>query len=115
MVIKNIYETTVTEEEWNEIINNSEQLVVVDFYADWCMPCLMLTPIIEELAHKMKDVKFVKINVDENEKLSRKYKILSIPSIIIFKKGKEIDRIIGAQSYDSIEKKIKSKLDENNS
>ncbi|MEK6859246.1 MAG: thioredoxin domain-containing protein [Nanoarchaeota archaeon] len=79
----------------NEIINHN------------CMPCLMMSPVIEELAENMKEVKFVKINVDDNQELSQKYKISSIPCLIIFKNGKEAERIIGAHSSDIIEKKLK--------
>jgi thioredoxin 1 len=107
---KNDPETEITDEEFNEIINNSHKVVVVDFFAEWCMPCLMLAPIIEDLAEQMKDVKFVKINVDDNEALSGKYKISSIPCLIIFKEGKEVDRIIGAHSSEIIENKIKNWL-----
>lgn len=102
----------ISEEEFNEIINNSHKLVVVDFYAEWCMPCVMMGPIIEELAESksMKDVKFVKINVDENQELSSKYRISSIPCLIVFKSGREVDRIIGGQPADVLEEKIKRHL-----
>ena len=110
MAARNDKETEVTIEEFNEIINNSYKLVVVDFFAEWCMPCLMLAPVIEELAEKMPEIKFVKLNTDENRKLSSKYGISSIPCLIIFKNGKEIDRMIGAQSGEAIEKKIKKYL-----
>lgn len=100
----------ITDEEFNEIINNSHKVVVVDFYAEWCMPCLMVSPIIEELAEEMKEVKFVKINSDDNQDLSKEYDISSIPCLIIFKEGKEVDRILGAQPKENIEKKIKSWL-----
>lgn len=107
---KNDSESEITNEEFDKIINNSHKLVVIDFYAEWCMPCLMLAPIIEDLAEHMKDVKFVKINVDDNQELSKKYKISSIPCLIIFKEGKEISRIIGAHSAEAIEEKIKERL-----
>ena len=102
----------LTEEEFNEIINNSHKLVVVDFYAEWCMPCVMLSPVIEELAESdsMKEVKFVKINVDDNQKLAGKYKVSSIPCLIVFQNGKEVDRIIGGQSSEVLEEKIMKHL-----
>lgn len=105
-------ETEITEEEFNEIIHNGHKLVVVDFFAEWCMPCLMLAPVIDELAEQdsMKEVKFTKINVDDNQGLAGKYKVSSIPCLIIFKGGKEIDRIIGGQSSEFIEEKVKSYL-----
>lgn len=112
MAIKNDAEAEITEEEFKEIINNGHKLVVVDFFAEWCMPCLMLAPIIDELSESdsMEEVKFVKINIDENHRLAQKYNISSIPCLIIFQKGKEVDRIIGAQSGEAIEEKIKSHL-----
>lgn len=110
MVAKNDSETEITNEEFNEIINNSHKIVVVDFWAEWCMPCLMMTPIIEDLAEAMRDVKFTKINVEDNKQLSEKYKISSIPCLIVFKEGKEVDRIIGAHSADVIENRIRNHL-----
>ena len=85
MVSKNDSAMEITDQEFSEVINNSHKLVVVDFFADWCMPCLMLAPIIEDLAKQMKEVKFVKINVDDNKELSGKYEIRSIPCLIVFK------------------------------
>lgn len=107
---KNDSAMEITNHEFNDIINNSHKLVVVDFFADWCMPCLMIAPVIEELADEMKDVKFVKINIDDNKELSRKYEIRSIPCLIIFKDGKEVDRIIGNRTGEEIERRIRSFL-----
>ena len=103
---KNDSAMEITNHEFKDIINNSHKLVVVDFFADWCMPCLMLTPVLEELADNMKEVKFVKINVDDNQELSRKYEVRSIPCLIIFKDGKEVDRIIGNRTREEIERRI---------
>jgi len=110
MVAKNDSAMEVTNEDFKSIINNSHKLIVVDFFAEWCMPCLIVSPIIEELAEEMKDIKFVKINSDDNQDLSKEYNISSIPCLIIFKDGKEVDRILGAQPKENIEKKIKSWL-----
>lgn len=110
MVARNDPETEVTIEEFNEIINNSHKLVLVDFFAEWCMPCLMLAPVIEELADKIKDVKFVKLNVDDNQELAKKYGISSIPCLIIFKDGQEVGRMIGNQTGEAIEEKLNSYL-----
>ena len=108
----NSSEVEVTEKEFDEIIKNGHKLVVVDFFAEWCMPCVMIAPIIEELAESdlMKEVKFTKINIDDNGTLARKYNVSSIPCLIIFKNGKEVDRIIGNQSADIIENTIKNYL-----
>ena len=98
----------VNEDEFKDIVNNSKKIVVADFYAEWCMPCLMLAPIIEELAKDMPDVKFVKVNTEDHEELAMKYNISSIPCLIIIKEGKEAGRIIGSHSQDVIENKIKA-------
>lgn len=100
----------VTDEEFNEIVNNSHKIVVVDFFAEWCMPCLMISPIIDELSESMNEVKFVKMNIDENKDLAANLNVSSIPCIIIFKEGKEVDRLIGAQPQEAIEDKIKAQL-----
>lgn len=107
---KNDSAMEITYHEFSDIINNSHKLVVVDFFADWCMPCLMLAPVLEELADSMKDAKFVKISIDENQGLSRKYEIKSIPCLIIFKDGKEVDRIIGNRTREEIENRINNFL-----
>lgn len=81
----------------NEVLN-SEMPVLVDFYADWCGPCKMMGPIVEELAEELKDIaKVGKINVDENQDLAMQYKVMSIPTLIIFKEGKEAHRLVGAR------------------
>ena len=90
-------------EEFEKIIKNDK--VLVDFYADWCPPCRILSPIIEEIENK-KIIKVLKVNVDELRDLAIKYQILSIPTIIIFKDGREVDRIIGLVPKDEIIKRI---------
>lgn len=110
MVARNDSAMEVTNEEFEDIINNSHKLVVVDFFAEWCMPCLMIAPIVEELAKEMKDVKFVKINLDDNQELARKYNVKSIPCLLIFKDGEAVDRVVGAQPRENIERKIEGWL-----
>jgi thioredoxin 1 len=84
----------------NEVLNQ-KGLVFVDFYADWCGPCKMTSPIIEELANEVKEVKFVKVNVDENPDLASQYNIFSIPTFLIFKDGKVIHQFVGARGKES--------------
>lgn len=80
---------------FNEIISNNN-LVLVDFYAEWCGPCKMLAPIISEIKEELKDKLYViKVNVDEEEDLSNKFGIYSIPTLVLIKDGKEIDRKVG--------------------
>jgi len=69
--------------------------ILVDFWAPWCGPCQMLTPVIEEIAAEIKDVKVVKVNVDEAQEIATKYNITGIPTVILFKEGQVIDTIVG--------------------
>lgn len=81
------------DEKFNEEIKDG--VVLVDFYADWCGPCKMVAPIIEELANERSDTKFIKVNVDEHEDIAKEYGIMSIPTMIVFKDGKEVKKNIG--------------------
>lgn len=85
----------------NEVISNPET-TLVDFYADWCGPCQMLSPIIEEIANDKANYNIGKVNVDKNQNLAAKYNVMSIPTLIIFKNGKEHSRMIGVQSKERI-------------
>ena len=86
-------------------------IVVVDFFAEWCMPCVMMGPVIEELSDKFKGkIDFVKVNIDDNSELARKHEIMSIPTLIVFKDGKEIDRIIGGIQAEQLEEKLKKSI-----
>lgn len=91
---------------FKETIQNSP-LVLVDFYADWCHPCQMIAPEIEALASSLQDVVVAKLNVDENQQTAREFGVMSIPTLILFKEGKEVERIIGAVPRSAIEEKIK--------
>ena len=70
---------------------------LVDFYADWCGPCKMMSPIVDEIADERTDVTVAKVNVDESSELASRFGVVSIPTLIIFKDGKESSRIIGAR------------------
>ena len=83
----------------NEI---SRGTMLVDFYADWCGPCKMIAPIIEEIAAERDDIKVGKVNVDTDPQIAIKYNVQSIPTIIIFKNGIEASRIIGYRSKEDI-------------
>ena len=85
----------------NEIIENTG-LALVDFYADWCGPCKMLSPIIDEIAEERTDITVGKVNVDENNSLAAKYNVMSIPTMIIFKNGKEQVRVVGVRPKEDI-------------
>jgi thioredoxin 1 len=81
----------------------------VDFYADWCGPCKLLGPIVEELATEQGDrVKFVKVNVDNAKELSQKYEIEGIPTLLFFKEGKVADRVVGLVSKEKLQGSLQS-------
>jgi len=92
----------------SDVIEASKtQPVVVDFWADWCRPCNMLTPTVEEIAREQAGkVKIVKLNVDENMNVPGKYSIRGIPTLLVFKGGQVADQIVGAQSKENIVKVI---------
>ena len=93
------------EKEFDEL--TKEGLVLVDFYADWCGPCQMLSPILEELSKKNENLKIVKINVDEHQQLAVQNKVLSIPAIKIYKDGKLVNQAVGYQELEDLEALIK--------
>ncbi|MBZ9689417.1 thioredoxin [Clostridium estertheticum] len=101
----------VNDKNFDEEIGNSENIVVVDFWAPWCGPCRMLSPVIEELAKEMgKEVKFAKVNVDENPMISSKYRIASIPTVMVFSKDTVKDTMVGFRPKADIKKIIERHL-----
>lgn len=90
------------EEDFNEIIKNK---VLVDFYADWCGPCKMLAMEIEKVASEI-DIDIVKVNVDEEEEIARKYGVMSIPTLILFENGQELKKTIGFMPKERIKEFI---------
>ena len=94
----------------NEVIK-SNLPVIVDFWAEWCGPCKMLTPILEELSNEMKnEINVVKVNLDENQDLAMKYSIRSIPTLLLFKEGNLIDTKVGLLPKSEIVTWFKSKI-----
>ena len=93
-------------EKFNEMING-EQLTLVDFFATWCGPCKMMHPILEQLKERMgDDIRILKVDVDKNEALSMQYRIQSVPTLMLFKKGEMLWRQSGAMSLNDLMKKI---------
>ena len=90
-----------------EVLN--EEKVLVDFNADWCGPCQMLRPILEELSEEREDLKIVSVNIDDNEELAEKYEVVSIPCLIVFKNGEEKKRDLGVMSKKKILKMMGEK------
>lgn len=85
----------VTQNTFQDDVLQSDKPVLVDFWAPWCGPCRMLAPVVEKLASKTSNVKFVKLNTDENPSLAGQYHVSGIPCLILFKGGREVDRIVG--------------------
>ena len=101
----------VNDTNFNEEIANSDNLVVVDFWAPWCGPCKMLSPVIEELANEMgKNVKFAKINVDESPIIASTYKISSIPTVMVFNKDSVKETLVGFRPKAELKKVIEKNL-----
>lgn len=96
----------VTSENFEEEVLKADKKVLVDFYAEWCGPCKMLAPIVEEVASENEDLKVVRINIDNEESIAMDYQIMSIPTLVLIKDGKEVDRVIGAVQKKVIENMI---------
>lgn len=96
----------VNDDNFESEVLKSNKKVLVDFNADWCNPCRMLSPIIDELASEREDIKVVSINVDNAENVSSEYGIMSIPCLVIFENGKEVKRSVGFINKSEIEEMI---------
>ena len=88
-----------------------DKVVLIDFSADWCMPCLMMAPVMDELSEKFKGkIKFGKVDVGDNQEIAQKFNVSSIPNFILFKKGEIADQFIGAMPIEEFEGKLKKHL-----
>ena len=97
----------VTSANFEEEVLNSDKTVLIDFYADWCGPCKMFSPIVESVAEENEDIKVVKIDVDNAQDLAIKYQVMSIPTIVVIKNGQEVNRNVGVISKSQILEMVK--------
>ena len=93
----------VTDQDFEDRVLKSDTPVLVDFWAEWCVPCHMVSPVVEEIAQeKGEALKVAKLNIDDNPEATRTYGVMSIPSLILFKDGQEVARVVGAKPKDAI-------------
>lgn len=93
----------VTSSNFEEEVLKSDRLVLIDFYADWCGPCKMLEPIVNEFSSENEDIKVVRINIDEEAELAYSYDIMSIPTLVVIENGEESSRVVGVVEKEIIE------------
>lgn len=99
---------SLNEKNFEEEVLKSEKTVLIDFWASWCGPCRMMSPVVDQIAEEMQDtVKVCKINIDEEQNLAVRYNVMSIPTFVILKNGKEVGRTIGVQDKEEIKKLLK--------
>ena len=96
----------INNSNFEQEVMNSEKKVLVDFWAPWCGPCQMVLPIVEELSAQRSDIKVCKINVDENPELAKRFRVMSIPTLLVMEKGQILERSVGAKSKDAIEEML---------
>ena len=100
--------TAVTEKDFETVVLAAEVTVLVDFWASWCGPCKMLTPVVHQIADENPDIKVVSVNVDDEPGLAQKYNIMSIPSLLVFRGGELVQQSVGVQPKASIEAMLKA-------
>ena len=103
--------TDVSDATFDAEVLKSAQPVLVDFWAPWCGPCKMVSPLVEQLAKDLTGkLKVVKLNTDDNVGVATQYKIMGIPSLLVFKNGQEVERIVGYQPKEALFKKVSAAL-----
>lgn len=98
----------LSEENFEKEALNSEKIVLIDFWASWCGPCRMMSPVVDEIAEEMQEkVKVCKVNIDEQNKLAVKYNVMSIPTFVVLKNGNEVGRSVGVQDKEELKNMLK--------
>ena len=94
--------TKITKDNFQELVLNSDREVLLDFWAPWCGPCRMVSPIVDEIADERKDILVGKVNVDEEMELAAQFQVMSIPTLVVLKNGQVVNRVVGARPKDAI-------------
>ena len=101
----------ITDDNFETEVKNSGEAVLVDFWAEWCGPCKMIAPVLEEMAEELDGkLKICKLNVDENSQVATQFGVMSIPTLMVFKDGQEKDRIIGYHTKEELKKAVEPHL-----
>lgn len=98
---------TITKENFEQEVLKAEKTVLVDFWASWCMPCKMLSPVVDEIADEEDNVKVCKINIDDEPELAQKFRVMSIPTLAVFRDGQLVDTSVGVKPKGAIVDMIK--------
>jgi thioredoxin 1 len=97
----------VTDRDFEERVLGADGAVLVDFWAEWCVPCHMVSPVVEEIGRdKGEHLQVAKLNIDENPDVTRRYGVMSIPTLMLFKGGEEVARVVGARGKDALLKEL---------
>jgi thioredoxin 1 len=97
----------VTDQDFDERVLKSERPVLVDFWAEWCVPCHMVSPVVEEIGRdEAEKLEVVKVNIDDNPEVTRRFGIMSIPTLMLFKDGEAAARLVGARGKDALLREI---------
>jgi len=108
-------EMTLTDQIWDNEVLNSDLPVIVDFWAEWCAPCLMIAPLVEQIGEEYEGkIKVGRLNVDENQVTAGKYRVMAIPTLLFFNGGKLVDRVVGVVPKKILVEKIEKILEEKN-
>jgi len=104
---------SLNEQSWKNEVTNSELPVIVDFWAEWCAPCRMMAPILEEISKEYEGkIKVGKLNVDENPTVAGEYRVMGIPTLLFFRSGKLVDKVVGVVPKKALQDKIETIIKE---